>query len=439
MKSQRSRLPSRKRKGKGARGRRRGDRPIVSILIVRGLLLFCAFAVGFTFFIVAVRDVAKRPSDHPILQAEKNVPAVSVEEGASSHPSVSVESSLAEAGLINRGPITFSGQPNSSIDSSSQPTTQRSKNQRNTFFKNGEARSENEHLAESVQTSLLPYEEKQNAHSVSSAQDSRDVVASHSMTKNDVPNNQDGDAVQLALNAPPPSTLNYGATVKPETCRLALVIDDVGPDHAAALRTIRLPAVVTLAFLPYAQDVTRLSHQAFLSGHDVLIHMPMEPDNLAHNNPGPQALMVTLSSADIYARVQQSIAAIPDAIGLNNHMGSRFTQSAEALSPVIQALAEHKLFFLDSRTTPNSAGKMLAVQYGVGFVDRQVFLDNDIKANLILKQLKEARRLACKRGWAVAIGHPHTVTLNVLEQWISAAVQQGVKLVSLHTLVTYPQ
>ncbi len=422
----------------GARGARRGRGTVVSTLVVRGMLLFCAFAIGFALFIIAAHDFEKRPLALFVHYKEKNTPAsVSEEVRTSSHPSVSTESSLAEAGLLDRGQSTFSGQAFGNNDSVLQPNTQSDKNEINVILKSGTTSSENTRAAED-ELKALPYEEKQNSREAPLLQTLPDMPAADSFSKTDVPGNHDSDTVQLALNAPPLTTLNSGATTRKEACRLALVIDDVGPDRVAALRAIRLPAAVTLAFLPYAHDVTALSHQAFLSGHDVLIHMPMEPNDMAHNNPGPQALTMALSSADIYARVQQSMAVIPDAIGLNNHMGSRFTQSAEALSPVIKALAEHHLFFLDSRTTPSSAGKMLAAQYGIGFVDRQVFLDNDIKANLILKQLKEAQRLACKRGWAVAIGHPHTVTLSVLEQWINAAVGQEVKLVSLHTLVTYP-
>lgn len=111
--------------------------------------------------------------------------------------------------------------------------------------------------------------------------------------------------------------------------RIAIVIDDVGLDVDAARRTIALDGALSLAVLPYAQAAGTISQEAQAQGHDVLLHMPMEPVGLA--DPGPNALRLGLSDADLAARMRWALAQVPGAVGINNHMGSRFTADPRAM------------------------------------------------------------------------------------------------------------
>jgi len=215
---------------------------------------------------------------------------------------------------------------------------------------------------------------------------------------------------------------------------IAIVLDDVGPDYPAAREAIALPSAVTLAFLPYAEQVGPLARSALAGGHEVLVHMPMEPEEMAHNNPGPSPLTTRISAEDVQARVKAALEAVPGEVGLNNHMGSKFTANLPGMQPVLAELARRNLIFLDSRTTAQSAGAMLAKRYGVRFVGRDVFLDNEIYGESILRQLRETERIATRRGQAVAIGHPHDITLDVLREWIPHAKARGFELVPISRL-----
>jgi polysaccharide deacetylase 2 family uncharacterized protein YibQ len=219
--------------------------------------------------------------------------------------------------------------------------------------------------------------------------------------------------------------------------RIAIVIDDVGLDVDAARRTIALDGALSLAVLPYAEAAGVISQEAQARGHDVLLHMPMEPVGLA--DPGPNALRLGLSDADLAARMRWALAQVPGAVGINNHMGSRFTADPRAMRVALAAVAERDPLFLDSLTTGESRGRAVAEGLGLRALQRDIFLDHVISAAEVEARLAEAESLARTRGWAVVIGHPHAVTLDVLENWVIEAERRGVELVTLTELAAVQQ
>ena len=231
--------------------------------------------------------------------------------------------------------------------------------------------------------------------------------------------NQVSDAVRPAASVP-------------SGPQIALVIDDVGLDLAAARRAVALDAGISVAILPYAAAAAQISGEAAAAGHDVLLHMPMEPVGLA--DPGPNALRVALTDADLAARMRWALAQVPDAVGLNNHMGSRFTADPRAMRVALAAVSERNPLFLDSMTTAHSRGRAAADGLGLRTLERDIFLDHEIDAGAIAARLEEAETLARDRGWAVVIGHPHGETLDVLETWAEAAQARGIELVRVSEL-----
>jgi polysaccharide deacetylase 2 family uncharacterized protein YibQ len=210
---------------------------------------------------------------------------------------------------------------------------------------------------------------------------------------------------------------------------VAIVMDDLGPDVAATRQAILLPPAVTMSFLPYARDVAELARAAEASGHEVIVHVPMQP--LGPENPGPGALRVDLSAAQNQRRLSLDLARVPGADGINNHMGSRFTADSEALVPVLEQLARTGDFFLDSRTNANTQVVPLARKFGILSSGRDVFLDDIPRREYLLRQLRLLRQVAEANGVAIAIGHPHPVTLWAIKWWI--AHHPGLHLVKLRT------
>jgi polysaccharide deacetylase 2 family uncharacterized protein YibQ len=218
---------------------------------------------------------------------------------------------------------------------------------------------------------------------------------------------------------------------------IALVIDDCGPDVARTREAIALPADVTLSFLPYAPSSFSLSHQASLAHHEVMVHLPMQP--VGAENPGPMALTTALSPSEIDRRVDWALSRISDYDGANNHMGSKFTASRQALIPAMQALSLRGLLFLDSRTTPETQAEKVAHEAGMLAGSRDVFLDDEQTASGVEKQLVAAEDFARTHGTAIVIGHPHPETLAALKNWLGTIRARGYELASLKTVLELRQ
>ena len=214
---------------------------------------------------------------------------------------------------------------------------------------------------------------------------------------------------------------------------IAIVIDDCGVDEARTRIAMALPAAMTLAFLPYGGASSSLSHQAHMAGHEIIVHLPMEPKG--GENPGPMPLTEALSAAEITQRLDWALSRVSDYDGANNHMGSRFTASREALLPLMHELSVRKLFFLDSRTTAETQAEKLAREMGLLTGARDIFLDNDDTAPAVERELASLENQARSRGSAIAIGHPHAQTLAALKIWSEEVEARGFRLVPLRVVL----
>jgi len=214
---------------------------------------------------------------------------------------------------------------------------------------------------------------------------------------------------------------------------LAVIIDDLGLNGPATRRTIRLPGPLTLAFLPYGEGTPELAREAKASGHEVFLHLAMEP--LGNEDPGPMALLSGLGAEELRRRLHWALGRVPGASGVNNHMGSRLTADPRAMAVVMGELGRLGLPFVDSMTTGASVAARVALETGVPATARDLFLDNDPAPAAILAQLERAERLARRTGSAVAIGHPYASTLQVLADWLPRAVARGLVLVPATAMI----
>jgi len=215
---------------------------------------------------------------------------------------------------------------------------------------------------------------------------------------------------------------------------IAMVIDDMGLDRRRSARAIELPGPVTLSFLPYAEDLRAQTALAHSRGHELLVHVPMEPIG-SSNNPGPDALTVGLAGDEITARLRRDLGRFDGFVGINNHMGSKFTGYGPGMAAVMVELRARGLLWLDSRTTPGSVGPALAREYDVPHVERDVFLDDNPALAAVKRQLAELEATARRHGAAVAIGHPKDNTLDALAAWLPTLSERGFVLVPLTQIV----
>jgi hypothetical protein len=224
------------------------------------------------------------------------------------------------------------------------------------------------------------------------------------------------------------------AAVAPGRPMIAIVIDDVGLDRRRMERALALPAPLTMAFLPYARDLPQMTQEARARGHELLVHVPMEP-MARDKDAGPEPLLDNLPAAEMRRRLDWMLGRFGSYVGINNHMGSRMTRDSRAMRIVLEDLHERGLMFLDSRTTAETVGPRIARELGMPVVERDVFLDNDERADQVMQRLRETERVAEKKGHAIAIGHPHDGTLDALSTWLPEVQSRGFILVPVSAIV----
>jgi polysaccharide deacetylase 2 family uncharacterized protein YibQ len=214
---------------------------------------------------------------------------------------------------------------------------------------------------------------------------------------------------------------------------VAIVIDDLGRglEVIDTLRGLGVP--LTYAVLPFEPRTAAVAARLAELGEQVLCHLPMEAAR--GENPGPGALVDTMSDREIREATRLALDAVPNAVGVNNHMGSAFSANRDAMSAVLAVVRKRGLFFLDSRTSAASVGYTLAREAGVPAAERKVFLDRDRSTTAIGHELRRLLALANRGEPAIAIGHPYPETLAVLAEEIPRARAKGYRFVRIGELV----
>jgi polysaccharide deacetylase 2 family uncharacterized protein YibQ len=233
--------------------------------------------------------------------------------------------------------------------------------------------------------------------------------------------------------APQPFAPHPGAQAPGVVGRLAIVIDDMGEDVGLARGLAGTGLKLSFAAWPSSSHLDDVVALASTQGLDLLVHLPMEPRGYPDVDPGPDALYVRMTREEIEATVRRNLDRMPGAVGVNNHMGSRFTADLAGMRAALGVMAERGLFFLDSRTIGTSKGAEAARATGTPFYGRDVFIDNELRVDYIVGQLRKAETLARRHGTAIAIGHPHRETLEAIRSW-AASAKGDVAVVSITEL-----
>jgi uncharacterized protein len=197
--------------------------------------------------------------------------------------------------------------------------------------------------------------------------------------------------------------------------KIAIVIDDVGNDYNLAEAVMKINLPLTLSILPSSRYGKDIAEKARAKGFEVIMHLPMEPKDYPNVNPGSDALLTNMNEEEIRTIIEQDLKKIPGVRGINNHMGSYFTERQDKMTLVLRELKKRDLFYLDSRTTSNSVGFKLAEAMGVPSAEKNVFIDNDLSSRALKYQLDRLMGMARHSGEAVGIGHPHEATVNAIK------------------------
>ena len=243
----------------------------------------------------------------------------------------------------------------------------------------------------------------------------------------------ENDKVDVAVPEEPAEKKNEDNTKR---AKIAIVIDDVGLNTSFVKQISQVKAPLTVSFLPYGASGKEQVTMVKNAGFEALVHVPMMPHIPAALAP------VTLSPEMDKSETQAELNKMLDRFegtgidGVNNHMGSLLTERIKNMEYVMEVLKKRGMFFLDSKTTGKSVAGKAASEYGVTYIARDIFLDNKKDYDYIMGQFHQAEKVAQKNGHAVAIGHPYSQTLNVLQDWLKEADSRGFEVVHLSDLLS---
>jgi polysaccharide deacetylase 2 family uncharacterized protein YibQ len=217
--------------------------------------------------------------------------------------------------------------------------------------------------------------------------------------------------------------------------RVAVIVDELGGRGDVAERVLALRRPVSVAVLPELPLSRRIARDAARAGLEVLVQLPLEPYRFPEADPGPGRLLASMPPAEVTRRTRQHLAAVPGAVGVMTHMGSRFTEDRRQMRAVLEPVLLQGLFFVDSLTTPRSVGYDLARALGVPAGRRQVFVDPDESEATARARLRAVERWAASRGGVLAVAHGRLLTLRLLEETLPEWEARGLRLVPVSELV----
>jgi len=245
------------------------------------------------------------------------------------------------------------------------------------------------------------------------------------------------ESVLVVFDCPAPKPVAKAAKRRPAPPgQVALVVDDMGNSLDALEDVLSLNRPVTIAVLPYTPYAKQTAEAAHANGLEVLLHLPLESLNGQDLGEFTEGMITShMNELEITQALTTELALIPHIVGVNNHMGSKFTAERRLMSTILPTLRERGLFFLDSVTVGRSVAYEEALKLGLGAARRDVFLDADNDPARVRDRLLELFRVAQRRGRAIGICHPFVETLQTLKESFPLIDSYGLEAVPVSRLI----
>jgi polysaccharide deacetylase 2 family uncharacterized protein YibQ len=228
----------------------------------------------------------------------------------------------------------------------------------------------------------------------------------------------------------------YAVKAADQPPRIALLINGMGMSDAATADAIKgLPAPVSVAYGAYGRNLQDWVTKTRAAGHEVLLQIPLEPQDYPTNDPGPHTLLTSLPPEENMKRLQWLMSRFTGYVGITNLMGAKFETTQDSFLPVLEEVKARGLMFVDDGTTQNSAGGQIAgtigLEYGTGDVD----IDSVPSPDSIAKALAHLESLAKERGSAIGVASAKPATIKQLAQWASQLQGKGLVLIPVSAAV----
>jgi polysaccharide deacetylase 2 family uncharacterized protein YibQ len=219
--------------------------------------------------------------------------------------------------------------------------------------------------------------------------------------------------------------------------RVAIIIDDIGNDLKAVKELLEIESDITFAIMPLCRHTREAAEAVHKAHREVLLHLPMEPLSYPRENPGNGALFTDMNDDELIFQLNKDLASVPHVSGVNNHMGSKFMSNEKKLELIFDKLREKRLFFIDSRTTPNSKALSASKRSGLPVASRRMFIDNKRDYKEIYKILEGVARNTRDGNVSpiIIIGHPYSETIKAIRDSAKLLRDNGVCVVPVSKLI----
>jgi uncharacterized protein len=217
--------------------------------------------------------------------------------------------------------------------------------------------------------------------------------------------------------------------------QVVIIIDDLGYNGRNYRSFLEIGYPLTFAVLPALPYSEKIAKEARAKNREVLLHLPLEPQDYPAKNPGKGVLLDSMSEEELRKVFSQDLESVPGATGVNNHMGSRLTGETRPMMTLLSELKRRNLYFVDSLTTRGTVVTPLARELGVKVGVRDVFLDNYRDKAYIEGQLDSLAKVARNKGEAIGVGHPYSITASVLKDRLPRWEKEGIRVVSASRIV----
>ena len=222
---------------------------------------------------------------------------------------------------------------------------------------------------------------------------------------------------------------------KASSPKIAIVIDDLGGEKKISQELLQWNLPITFSILPFTPYCKTLAEEIHRRGREVILHLPMEPYGYPEVKAGEGVLLQEMDESKLIGQLSKDLEAVPYIKGVSNHMGSRMMEDPEKMRIILSELKRRRLFFLDSRTTPQTVGLQVAQSIGLKAMERSLFIDHSSGEEDIKRKLEQLTQLSLSTGKAIGIGHPHPSTVTSLKEMIPKMREKGIEIVPLSALM----
>ncbi|MFZ2018451.1 MAG: divergent polysaccharide deacetylase family protein, partial [Methyloceanibacter sp.] len=220
-----------------------------------------------------------------------------------------------------------------------------------------------------------------------------------------------------------------------DPARIAILVTGLGLADSPPVNVLKgLPPSISVAYGAYGRSLQDGVTIARADGHEVLLQIPLEPNNYPTENPGPHTLLTTLPPDENMKRLEWLMSRYTGYVGVTNLMGAKFEATQTALTPVLEEMKSRGLLYVDDGSVQGSTAGQIASTIGLDYSAATVQI-NDASPADIAKQLAKLESEAKEKGAAIGVVKAKPATLKQIAEWASKVQSKGFVLVPVSAVV----